>query len=214
MVSGSKVNMAMKKTIDYQVALRPAGSADTTLTLGYANTGLFDIGGTGRRGDSRRYFRDYLRINRSVATVFPRTATGPVRGGVITTEYGLPTLVRTFKLWRMRTHQEIAASRVTAGAWRAGPAPGAPRSVVASGPAGPPANGAAHYRLFMVRQADIEDIPTKVAVDAPPGWRITSVSAWNTSSGAVLPSTHDDRTARVSVPLSGDMVVDVGLAPN
>ena len=38
---GDKINMAMRKTIDYRVALMPDHSAESTLVLGYANTGTY-----------------------------------------------------------------------------------------------------------------------------------------------------------------------------
>ena len=214
MAQGSKVNMAMKKSIDYEVALRPKGSADTTLVLGYVNANPYEIGGNGRRG-TLRFFRDYLRVNRPAGTVFPHTATGPVGGGEITTEYGLPTAVRTFKLWRMRSHDETITSRVPVGAWRPGGAPRPRGRVVVSSSATSSAPGSlAHYRLFIVRQADLEDIPTNVSVRSPAGWHVSSVSARLIASGQVLPVTRDRAGARLSLPLSGDLLLDVVLMPD
>ena len=61
-----KVNFAMKKSIDYDVQLQPDRSAETTLVLGYANTGPY-------RRSLPADFRDWLRVYRIPGTVFPRT---------------------------------------------------------------------------------------------------------------------------------------------
>jgi hypothetical protein len=178
---GSKINMAMKKTIDYQVALAPDRSAESTLTLGYSNTGPYSLPG-------RNSFDDWLRISRAPGTVFP-----PGGGGYGTVESGLPTEVRTFSVLRGQTREESVVSRVPA-AWRTSTAPS--------------------YRLFIARQADLEDIPVTVTVTPPPGWSVSRVVARLTASGAALPATIEDGTARLAAPLSGDTIFDVALARN
>jgi hypothetical protein len=178
---GSKINMAMKKTIDYQVALAPDRSAESTLTLGYSNTGPYMLAG-------RNSFDDWLRISRAPGTVF-----APGGGGYGAVESGLPTEVRTFSVLRGQIHEETVVSRVPA-AWAPGAAP--------------------RYRLFIARQADLEDIPMTVTVAPPPGWTVSRVSARLTASGAALPTTIEDGTARLAAPLSGDTVFDVALGRN
>ena len=72
----------------------------------------------------------------------------------------------------------------------------------------------ARYQLYMVRQADLEDIPTTITVTAPPGWRVNSANARLVASGASLPVTTEGDRAIMAVPLSGDLVLDVMLSPN
>jgi hypothetical protein len=200
MNKGAKINMAMSKTIDYGVALATDGSAATKLVLGYSNIAPFNIPG-------RTQFRDYLRVYRAPGTVFTHTPASDASGGSVTTELGFPVAIRQFRVSRGETYTVTITSRVPA-AVRIATTRSAPL------PTGIAVAGAvSHYRLFVVRQADIQDVPTKLTITAPPGQRVTGVGAWKTASGEVVPSTWDGGTARVSVPLSGDMIVDVGLAP-
>ncbi len=67
----------------------------------------------------------------------------------------------------------------------------------------------AQYRLYVVRQADLEDIPTTVNVTAPAGWRITAATARLIASGKSLPVESKGGTARLAAPLSGDLTLDV-----
>jgi len=196
---GSKINMAMKKTIDYEVALKPDRSAESTLVLGYSNVGSYAVPGAS-------VFRDWLRVYRAPGTVIAK--------GDRPVESGLPTEVRTFSVGRGQTRKETVVSRVPA-ALRSGSTQGAIASSVPTG-GGPPSmpSGASYYRLFIVRQADLEEIPTSVSITPPHGWRVSSVSARLAASGETLPATTEDRRARLALPLPGDVIFDVWLAPS
>jgi hypothetical protein len=202
---GSKINIAIRKAVDYEVALKPDGSAETTLILDYSNVAPFD-----RPPSQSDVFSDYLRVYRAPGTVVVPDA-HPAAGSTATVDIGLPTAVRRFKLPRGLSHRETIVTRVP-GAWRTGRAAVTSGSPVATGVAGTAmlqVGVASHYRLFIVRQADLQDIPTTVTVTPPAGWRVSSVSAWKVASGAVLAVTSKDSLVRLARPLDGDMVLDV-----
>jgi hypothetical protein len=182
-----KVNIAMKKAIAYDVRLKSDRSADTTLVLGYANTGPY-----------LQYlppdFRDWLRVYRAPGTIFPPTKPDGSKTTTFT-EFGFPAEARMFTVARGQTHAETLTARV----------PGALRTSSAFG------GGSAHYRLYMVRQADLQDIPTVLTVNAPPGWQVGATSARLVASGASLPIVSARDRVRVTVPLSGDLTLDVEL---
>lgn len=200
-----KVNVAMRKSSTYEVALMLDGSAETTLVLHYANQAprTFVI--------SKTVFRDYLRVLRAPGTLFlpgPGSASG---GSTTTVETGLPTAVRTFSLTRGKAHEETIVSRVP-GAWRRGRAislPGSP----GEGATPPTADTSAHYRLFIVRQADLEEIPTTMTITPPAGWRVSRASAWRMASGAVVATSGGERMVRLAWRLDGDLVLDVVIVP-
>ncbi len=185
-----KVNFAMKKAIDYAVVLRPDRSAETTLTLGYANTGPY-------HPDLPPDFRDWLRVYRIPGTEFPATRPG---GGTTTTmtEFGFPAETRMFNVARGQSHTEVLTARV----------PGAVRAVP-----GAQTDGAGQYRLYVLRQADLEDIPTAVSVKAPPGWRISAAKAWLVASDSAVPVRIDGDRVLLTAPLAGDLALDIQLAP-
>lgn len=185
MNQGGKVNIAMRKTIDYEVALAADGSADATLALGYTNTAssAFPL------SDSST-FPDYLRVGRAPGTVATPGSARPSDGTSVTVENGLTTFARFVAVEQGSTRTATFADRVPH-AWSAGGA------------------GTARYRLFIVRQADLEDVPTLVTVSPPAGWRISSVTVKRASSGEALPASSDGRHARFSGPLVGDLVLDV-----
>ncbi len=183
---GGKINIAIRKTIDYEVELQPDGSAETTLVLDYSNTAPFDL-----PASQNSVFSNYLRVYRARGTLIvpdPHSA----QGSTATVDLGLPTAVRTFELARGHKQRETIVTTVP-GAWR-------PGSAIVS-----------RYRLFLVRQADLQDVPTTVTVGPPAGWRVSSVRAWKTASGELLTTSLGDRGARLALPLSGDLVLDVGL---
>jgi len=203
-----KINIAISKSIDYEVALRTDGSAETTLVLSYTNAA------PARFPISSSLFRDYLRVYRIGDTVVAPDAPA-ARGSTITVDTGLPTAVREFTLSRGRSHREMIVSRV-ANAWPAGRAaiiPGSPAVTVGVVASSSSSRRFAHYRLFLVRQADLQDVPTTVTVMPPPGWRVSSVSAWRTASGKALAVSSTGELVRLSVPLDGDVVLDVEMDP-
>jgi len=191
MNQGGKVNIAMKKTIDYEVGLQPDRSAQTTLVLGYANTGPYPM-------PMPSVFRDWLRVYRAPGTVFPSTT--PDGGKTVTmVEFGFPAEVRGFTLLRGQSRTETLAAWVP-DALRADTTPTAASGAVA------------HYRLHLVRQDDLVDIPTTVTVTAPPGWHVTGANARLTASGAPLPVITERDRVRMAIPLRGDLEFDVRLA--
>jgi len=204
MTQPGKINIAMRKTMDYEVALDADGSAETTLVLGYSNTAPYTLPPV-----MSTSFRDYLRVYRTIGTAVARGAGRSSDGGTNTVEAGLSTIVRTFTLRRGETRRETIITRVP-DAWRLGAAPALPRSPAL--PASSSASGrVAHYRLFIVRQADLQDVPTTVIVTPPAGWRVSGAGAWETASGERLPVTSNDSLARLAVSLNGDVVIDVEL---
>jgi hypothetical protein len=184
-----KVNVAMKKSIAYDVALQPDRSAETTLSLGYANTGPY-----------LQYlppdFRDWLRVYRAPGTEFPTTNPDGSRT-TTTTEFGFPAETREFTVTRGQSKTEVLTARV-------------PDALKVDTPGSKGDRG--RYQLYLVRQADLEEIPTVVTVSAPPGWRVLSAKAYLVASGAALPVNISPDRAVMTVPLSGDLTLDVRLS--
>jgi hypothetical protein len=184
-----KVNIAMRKTIAYSVLLKGDRSADTTLVLSYANTGPYPATLPSR-------FRDWLRVYRAPGVVFP--AVLPGGGAPLTiTESGLPAEARQFELLRGQSRVETLTAHV----------PGAMAGEGSSLAQG----GTARYRLRVVRQPDLEDIPTAFVLTAPSGWRVIGANARFTASGTYVPVATGSNTARFSVALRGDLQIDVVL---
>jgi hypothetical protein len=185
-----KINIAMSKTIDYRVGLEPDRSAETTLVLGFANTGPYPM-------PMGRFFQDWLRVYRSKGAIFPSAT--PTGGMTATTvEFGFPAESRTFILRHGQSWTETLEARV----------PHAVRLDEGS----TAARGPGHYRLYFVRQNDLEDIPTTITVTVPPGWHATSASARFIASGKTVPVTTTRDSVRLAVPLSGDLALDVSVA--
>ena len=218
MNKGSKANVAMSKTMAYTVALKPDRSADTTLVLGYSYTGPAQV-------PYGSVFRDYVRVYRAPGTIIlpdptpapvrrvrTRTAAASANGNGSIVELGLPAAVRTFGLARGGSHVENVTSRIPPGAWRAGGAPTAgTRAASIPSPTPSADDRSAYYRLVLVTQADLQDVPTKVTVTSPTGWHVSDVSAQLVASGRALPATRDKTGVRLSLPLSGDVLLDVAL---
>jgi hypothetical protein len=205
-----KINIAMRKTIAYRVALLPDGSADTTLVLTYSNTAPF-----GLPPSQQPVFGDYLRVYRTPGTLPAPGSARLSNGAAFSMENGWRIAIRTFHVLRGQTQRERIATRVP-GAWgpeRAAVATGSPGAAPVPGSVQSAANGTYRYRLFIVRQADLQDIPTAVTVTPPPGWRVSSAGARSAASGQVLAATHDGKGASLSLPLSGDVILDVILRP-
>jgi hypothetical protein len=189
----SKVNIAMQKSIDYEVALQPDRSAETTLVLRYANNGPYPATIPSR-------FGDWVRVYRMPGTIIA-SATPSGAKTVTMVEFGFPAEARSFILSRQQTRAETLVAQV----------PNAIRVDAAPKSAG---GGAEHYRLHLVRQVDLVDMPTTVTVNAPTGWRVSGASARLTASGKSVPVTVEGNRVRMAVPLSGDLDLDVELAPS
>jgi hypothetical protein len=199
MTKAGKVNVAMKKTVDYAVALQPDGSAQTTVTLRYSNTASAHF------AVSSSDFRDYLRVYRSPGTVLVPSAGTPSVAMTPTLDTGLPAMAGEFTLSRGRSIDVTVATQLPR-AWRPGVVEALGRSATAPATAG---SDVAHYRLFIVRQADLEDVPNTVIVLAPDGWRVTGALAWRSASGEPTAASADGSSARLALPLRGDTVFDV-----
>lgn len=189
MTKPGKVNAAMRKTIEYRVMLGGDRSADTTLVLGFANTGPYPL-------PLPSIFRDWLRVYRVPRTVFP-ASTPAGRRTMTATEFGLPAEIRTFRLFRGQSRVETLTARV----------PGAVRTDAAATP-----GRVLYYRLRVIRQADLEDVPTTVTVSVRPGLVITAASARFTASGAPVPVAVQRSSVRMSVPLRGDLEIEVRIS--
>jgi hypothetical protein len=189
----SKVNIAMKKSVDYEVALQPDHSAETTLVLRYANSEPYPAKMPNR-------FGDWVRVYRMPGTIIASTT--PAGAKTVTmVEFGFPAEARSFVLFRHQSRAETLIGRVP----NAIRVDAAPKSESAGG---------GHYRLHLVRQADLVGTPTTVTVTASSGWRVTGASARLTASGASVPVTVEGDRVRMATPLSGDLDLDVEMAPS
>lgn len=209
MVRASKANMGVRKTIDYHVALAADGSADTTITLGYSNKD------PQVSGILRRWFGNYLRVYRPTGTTALPGPDGTPPSDMVTDETGLPAVARAFRLHRGQSREEVMRTKVPQ-AVQAGSAAVLPRSPVGLGTAqkpSTPTNGGSHYRLLIVRQADLENVPTTVSVTLPAGWTTSAVSAWKRTTGEALPVSDANGTVTLSTPLDGDVIMDVEMVP-
>ena len=191
MSRAGKVNVAMKKTIDYEVGLQRDGSAETTLVLSYANTGPYPVLMPG-------VFRDWLRVYRAPGTVFPST-TPSGSPTLVVSEFGFPAEARKFTVHRGGSRTKLLLARV----------PVALREDTTRAAAN---RGVLDYQLYLVRQNDLVDIPTTVTVTAPQGWSVAGSSARLIASGAALPVTQENDRVRMAVPLTGDLELDVQVA--
>jgi hypothetical protein len=203
-----KSNMGMRKSLDYSVALRPNGSADTTLVLRYANTGSWAV-----PPGIRSAFRNYLRVQGMPGTVFRPDPENP-GGSTMMAEGGLPTVAREFSVQRGRSRTERVFARIPSawGAVDASVAVAATGEAETSGPAASAASkSASRYRLLIVAQADLEDVKTKVSVAPPQGWRISGARAWKRTSGERLAVSFDGPRALMALPLAGDVIMEVDL---
>lgn len=205
MIRAAKANAGVRKTIDYQVRLATDGSADTTLTLGYYNDEAH------LRGTWRAWFGNYLRVYRPVGT---QQLTGPgeaAAAGLMTDEIGLPAVTRAFRVHRGDSREEVIRTSVPH-ALAPGRASVVPRSPLAAGTGTQPlmpASSVSHYRLLVVRQVDLENVPTRISVSLPAGWPVSGVSAWNRTTGEALLVSNHDGAIELSTPLNGDVIVDV-----
>jgi hypothetical protein len=199
---GGKINIAMRKSTDYSVALKTDGSAATTLVLDYANTASAGLP-PALNGD----FHDYLRVYRAPGTVL---APGSASATTAVAESGLAVVATGFVVPRAQRRTETIVALVPH-AMLGGPSVTAPRTQAGAASVAPPAGGVSRYGLFLVRQADLQDIPTTVTVTAPMGWRIVTARAWKTAAGTSVAVTSDGTTAHLSLALDADLFLSVEL---
>jgi hypothetical protein len=197
-----KVNIATRKTASYAVALQRDGSAESTLSLRYWSVvakRTYHLSGSS-------WFRDYLRVYRAPGT---QLAVGAGRSSATarpTTDTGLPAIVDEFLMDLGGSHDVTIATTIPR-ALRSGP----PATFVRAPQLVPATGEVSYYRLFLIRQADLRDTETTVTVAAPVGWDIVGAAARMLSSGAVVASSVTGGAARLSMPLSSDIVFDVVL---
>lgn len=185
-VCTTKTNLGVSKSLDYTVALKPDGSATSSLKLGFVKTSeLYE-------GLHIQYFCDYLRVYRNPGTSFTDpAATG---GFADRPEDGRPVFAQYFELQpgRTVTHQldTTVARALTIDADQQ----------------------RAHYRLLLVRQADLAETALKLRVTAPEGWRFSSGAAtWRPGGGEPVTVQVEGTTAGVSTDLHRDLIVDLEL---
>lgn len=199
-VPQSKANMGVTKTIDYQVNLAADGSAQTDLTLGYVKDSTIVP------KLKRQWFGDSLRIHRITGTEHVAGSADQAGLAAIDDRIGLPTWSGYFTLDPGKSTSVRFASTVP-NALRQGTAAALP-----AGPAtGSAGTGSWHYRLLLVKQADLFDAKATVTVDAPAGWSVSGAVAYWRSSGTVVPSTTTSTQVVVGHPLEQDLVLDVTL---
>jgi hypothetical protein len=190
---GGKVNFAMRKTVLFEVGLRADRSADTTLVLTFANTGPYpnpiQLGPV---------FRDWLRVYRAPGVVFPSASPAGAKTMTVT-EFGFPAEVRTFTLLRGESCTETFSATV-------------PHALVEDAAQASSAGGVLHYRLRVIRQADLEDVPLTITVTVPPGSFVAGAEARFTASGDVVPVATTRGGVRMAIPLRGDLELDVRVA--
>ncbi len=207
MIRASKANMGVRKSIGYVVNLHTDGSAETTLTLGYSNTD------PQVPGILRRWFGNYLRVYRPVGTV-PVAGVGEATATPLVTDgLGLPAVARAFRVYRGQERLEIIRTNVpnAVGSGRAAVLPLSPLALGTEPPPTAPADRVSHYRLLVVRQADLEDVPTTVTVNVPSGATVSRAAAWARNTGVAVPVTVQGHLVSLSTPLDGDLILDVEL---
>lgn len=190
----AKGNLGVDKTLGYSVRLAADGAAATTLRLGYSKDHANPLGW------HQEAFPNQVRVHRAMGT------TGSGKGfGEIDDLSGLPTFANAFTLPKGRSATVELAATVP-DALRAGTAAALPGMPATAAPAtGEPW----HYRLLLVKQADLVDTAATVTVTAPDGWRIVTGTAWFRTGGGVVDTTLSEAEVKVQTPLEQDLLVDV-----
>lgn len=197
-IKPSKANYGVSKTLDYAVRLNADGTADTTLTLGFAKTRekLLSV--------PQQWLANYTRVHRLPGT----TASSPEDGFTsLDDATGLPTFGHYFRLNRGASTRIILHNTVP-GATREGMAAAIPGSR-SSGPAS--TGDVRYYRLLLAKQADLLDTTASVTVRVPQGWKVADSSAWSRVSGAALVVSNTGTEVAVSTTLKQDVMLDVTL---
>ena len=76
-----------------------------------------------------------------------------------------------------------------------------------------PASGseAKYYRLLLVKQADLEEIPTTVTVTVPQGWTVAGADARRRNSGEAVDVKTTAGTVTLTTELEADTLLDLVL---
>ena len=186
-IKPSKANFGVSKSLAYTVDLKSDGSADTTLELGYRKSSQR------QPGLPQQWLADYVRVHRLPGT---RLASGGSTFESLDDATGLPTFGHYFRL-------DLGASTTV--------------MLKASVPDAAPADAATadtrHYRLLLVKQADLSDTQATVTVRLPDGWKAANSAASFRTTGTTVPVSAAGDTVTVTTPLKQDLILDLTLAP-
>jgi hypothetical protein len=187
-VTPSKANLGVTKTLDYQVLAKADGSARTTLSLGYRKRQLKLPGVPEEKLDN------YVRAHRSPGTELTRKAKGTF--ATLSDLTGLPTFGDYFHLERGATR--VVLRTTVPKALRSAPDPDGP---------------VWHYRLLLAKQADLVETSATASITVPAGWRVIGSTARFRGTGQALATSAGATTVAVTTPLREDLLLDVTLAP-
>lgn len=185
-VDASKANFGVDKSLLYRVGLAADGSADTALTLGYRKSPQL------LRGVPRQGLPNYVRVHRGQGT---ELAGEPSRFEVVADAMAVPTFGHFFRLAPGASTRLVLRSTVP--------------DALRADPRGPDTR---HYRLLLVKQADLVDTRARVRITAPDGWRVTGASAAFRVTGAPVEAVVTTTGVEVDARLAQDLVLDVTLA--
>lgn len=180
---GPKANLGVDKSLDYTVSFAGNGTASTTLGLGYRK------GSENPLGEHQRLLSNYVRVHRATGTVLTGKAPGIAQLNDATK---LPTFAHFFQL------ESGASTTVTVST----SVPGALRF---------DSDGTAHYRLLIVKQADLVDADLTVQVTAPEGWQVASAAGTWRGTGDSVAGVVSGNSVRFAQSLRQDVVIDVVL---
>lgn len=181
----AKSNLGVSKELTYDVTLNAQGGADTTLVLGYTKSADNPL------RSLQDVFNNLARVHRATGT----TLTG---GGkqieTLNDAVGLPTFANSFRLDSGDSTSVTMKAQV----------PNALRQ---------DSEGTWHYRLLLVKQADLENTRAAVNVRIPDGWTVSAASAVLRVSGTDLPVATADGKVTLQALLSQDILLDLTLTP-
>lgn len=185
MTRASKVNIAVRKSIRYTIALGPDGSGEATIALSYANRAPFPFPLSG-------LFAGYVRVHRGRETTGMAQVSALSRGSLPSSELGLPTHAITFEVPRGERRAVVVTDTVT-DAWHE------------------TSSRAGVYRLYLFKQPDLTAPAVTVSVTAPPGWRVRRGAARGLQPFSPGPLQVSGRWARYEGPLEADLVLELTL---
>jgi len=189
-VEPSRANLGVTKSLDYKAALRPDGSAASTLTLGYRKAG--------RKlpGVRDKQWANYLRAHRLAGTQLAARSKGSFTS--LEDPTGVPTFGHYFQLRRGSRNVVLQTTMP---------------QVLRPVPTGDGEGSLWQYRLLVAKQADLVDTRATVAVTVPPGWSVTDAEASFRVTGERVATTTGTSSVTLATPLSEDLLLDVTVAP-
>lgn len=197
-IKPSKANLGVTKSLDYHVALAPDGSAETTLRLGYRKSPKL------LQGVPQQWLADYVRAHRAAGTTLS-AGKGSNDAEPLDDATGMPTFGHYFRLDPGKSTSVVMRFDVPK-ALRQGVAVELPGVNIA------PADGDTwHYRLLLVKQADLVDTKASITVQVPDGWKVVESTAVWRVSGAPVPTSGGPTEVTIFTPLKQDLILDVTL---